>query len=213
MAKAADIVAGCCFLFAVLGAAVLLVVAFVFVIPLQVTVDEAYLGRLALAAPGNGTPASLAYDLSLVVVLHNHDWALSVRRTAPLDAELRFAGRPFARVRMAGAMDWDRIRRSTKAIYRFAVADEAALGSIAAAEFAREKASGVFSLELSITGRFRYQAHDHSHILSVICPLQLSISTPTMPAPFARAGQTSHMCKWRAPKVHALLDERAHDLG
>ncbi|TVU08879.1 hypothetical protein EJB05_42303, partial [Eragrostis curvula] len=190
MAKAADIVAGCCFLFAALGAAVLLVVAFVFVIPVEVTVDEAYLSRLALAAPGNGTPASLAYDLTLEVAVHNHDWALSVRRTAPLDAELRFAGRPFARVRMAGAADWDRIRRSTMAIYRVAVAGEAALvpalGSSAAEEFAWERASGVFHLELVVTGAFRFLAHSHSDSLRVICPLQLSISTPTMQAAFAR---------------------------
>ncbi|TVU08881.1 hypothetical protein EJB05_42305, partial [Eragrostis curvula] len=174
-----------CFVVGLLAVAGVLVMAFAVVVPVQVTVDEAYLGRLTLAGPGNGTPASLAYNLSLMVTVHNCNWAMSVRRTAPLDFELRFAGRPFTRFRLAGAADSDRIRRSTMATDSFSVAGEVALGRHGAAEFARERASGVFELELIVAGEFKYQAHFHSHSLRVICPLTLSISTPTLPAPFA----------------------------
>ncbi|TVU08866.1 hypothetical protein EJB05_42289, partial [Eragrostis curvula] len=171
-------------------AGLVLVMAFAIVFPVQVTVDEASLHHFALAAPGNGTPAfTLAYNVSLVVAVHNKNWAMRVRRTAPLDAELRFAGRPFVRVRLAGVADSDRIRPLKTAVYRVATADgntpPVALGRHAAAELARERAAGAFVLELVVTGELKYQAHPHARSLKVSCPLKLLLSTAPAPAAFA----------------------------
>ncbi|KAL6650265.1 hypothetical protein ACP70R_009190 [Stipagrostis hirtigluma subsp. patula] len=179
---------------ALVAAAVALVVtAFVIVTPVRVTVDDASLGRLELLSGGggggNGTSSQLAYDLALAVAVRNRGWALSVRRTALLDAELRFRGQTFARVRAA---DVDRawIDVGEKEVYRVAAAaDRSAplqLGSDGVAEFVRESVAGVFELELAINGEVKYEAHRRRHSVSVICPLRLSPSTATAPAAFTR---------------------------
>lgn len=67
--------------------------------PVEVTVDEASLGRLALATPASKGTALLSYNLSLAVAVHNPSWSTRAWRTSPLEAELRFRGRPFDRRR------------------------------------------------------------------------------------------------------------------
>ncbi|KAL6601735.1 hypothetical protein ACP70R_044955 [Stipagrostis hirtigluma subsp. patula] len=188
MARNKEIDLSCCGIFVTLMLAVMLVLAFAFVVPVRVTVDEATLGRLSLTTPRNGTaPASLAYDLSLAVALRNRNWAMAVWRTAPLVAELRFRGRPFARAGLAGA-GRDRIGAKRKEVYRVALAAESApvaLGRAAVAEFARASAAGVFELELAVAGEVRYEAHNRRS-LRVTCPLKLSLSAATAVAPFSR---------------------------
>ncbi|TVU08865.1 hypothetical protein EJB05_42288, partial [Eragrostis curvula] len=180
---------------AALALVAVLVAAFAFVVPVRVSVDEASLGRLALLAapPGtNGTGAaesSFSYDISLGVALRNPNWAMRAWRTGPLDAELRFRGIPFARARLASA-EWDRIRPRRREVYRVAAAATEsapmAIGSDGAAEFARERAAGVFEVELVASGEAKYEAHSRRHSFRVSCPLKLSLSTATAPAAFAR---------------------------
>ncbi|KAL6655214.1 hypothetical protein ACP70R_006040 [Stipagrostis hirtigluma subsp. patula] len=190
MARNEDTDLSCCGIIVTLTLAVVLVLAYAFVVPVRVTVDEATLGRLALTTPPprNGTaPASFAYDLSLAVALRNRNWAMAVWRTAPLVAELRFRGRPFARAGLAGA-GRDRIGAKRKEVYRVALAAESApvaLGRAGVAEFARASAAGVFELELAVAGEVRYEAHNRRS-LRVTCPLKLSLSTATAVAPFSR---------------------------
>ncbi|PUZ71591.1 hypothetical protein GQ55_2G325400 [Panicum hallii var. hallii] len=187
----------CCLLLAALALVALLVVAYAFIVPVRVTVDDAALGRLALAAPApssciNGTCArtgtAISYDLSVGVALHNHNWAMAVWRRGTLDAELRFRGRTFARARLAGA-GRDRIRALRMEVYRLAAAAESApvaLGPGAAAELARQSAAGVFELDLIVFGEVKYEAHTRRRAIRVTCPLRLSPSTATAPAAFAR---------------------------
>ncbi|KAK3129686.1 hypothetical protein QOZ80_6BG0483310 [Eleusine coracana subsp. coracana] len=114
-------------------------------------------------------------------------------RTGPLDLELRFHGILFARARLAGA-ERDQIRPRRREVYRAAAAAEGApvaLGSGGAAEFARERAAGVFDLELVVHGEARYEAHSHRRGFTATCPLKLSLSTSTAPAAFARVKCTS----------------------
>ncbi|KAL6655213.1 hypothetical protein ACP70R_006039 [Stipagrostis hirtigluma subsp. patula] len=173
---------------ATLALVAVLVAAFAVVSPVRVTVDEASLGRLALAAPSRNVTAALAYDLSLADVVRNTNWATAVWRTAPLDAELRFRGRPFARARLAGA-DRGRIRARRKEVYRVTVPAESApvaLGPDGAAEFARESAARVFELELAVAGEVKYEARFRRRSLRVSCPLKLSPSMATAAAAFTR---------------------------
>lgn len=180
----------CCLAVLLLAAGGVLIVGFAVVIPVLVTVDEATLGRLSLAAPGNnGTAAapSLSYDLALVVTVHNHNWLMHVRSTAPLVAELRFAGQAFHRGRLELEVILSRtyLHRVAKVSYRIrAAADAVALGSSGAAELAREEAAGLFELDLVVAGQFKYQAHFHRRGLRVSCPLTLALSTATHRAPF-----------------------------
>nr|TKW34193.1 hypothetical protein SEVIR_2G288700v2 [Setaria viridis] len=183
----------CCLLLVVLAVAALLVAAYAVVVPVRVTIDDAAHGRLALAAPasgtnGTGSAAAVSYDLSVAVVLHNHNWAMSVWRRGPLDAELRFRGRTIARARLAAA-GRGRIRPLKMEVYRLNTAAEGApveLGPDAAAELARERAAGVFDLELAVFLEVHYEAHPRRRAIRVTCPLRLSPSTATAPAAFAR---------------------------
>ncbi|KAL6601734.1 hypothetical protein ACP70R_044954 [Stipagrostis hirtigluma subsp. patula] len=132
---------------AALALVAVLVAAFAVVAPVRVTVDEASLGRLALAAPsrngtGDGT-AALAYDLSLAVSVRNPNWATAVWRTAPSSASA--GGRGLPRDGAAG--------------------------------FARDSAAGVFELELAVAGEVKYEARFRRRSLRVSCPLKLSPST------------------------------------
>ncbi|KAK3129689.1 hypothetical protein QOZ80_6BG0483350 [Eleusine coracana subsp. coracana] len=176
MAKPAGVKACICVIF-LLAVAWVLVLAFAFVHPVQVTVDEATLGVIALAAPatnstGNGTAAaaSPSYGVALVVSVYNPNWAMTVWRTAPLDAELRFAGRAFYHIEMAS---WHRISPQREWIHRFIAADDDndVLG----------RHGGVLKIEVVVTGQFKYAGHHHRRSLRVTCPLELAL-----PAPFTR---------------------------
>jgi hypothetical protein len=160
-------------------------------VPFRASVDEASLAGLALTgAPGNnGTPASLAYDLALVVALRINKQACGVSRAAPLDAELRFLGRPFARARMDGA-EWEAVGevRNKVLVYLQSWQGEnaRALRPDEVAAFARESAAGVFEVELVVAGEFKSPVRFGWCRISVSCPLRLSVSTAAAPAPFER---------------------------
>ncbi|KAK3129687.1 hypothetical protein QOZ80_6BG0483320 [Eleusine coracana subsp. coracana] len=183
-------VEACCLVLIMLAAAGLLIGAFAFVIPVVVTVDGATLGRLAVVDGNNNHTAAsslMTYDVAVVVAVHNHNWAMHVRPTAPLNVELRFAGRAFHRVQLE-SRGW--IHPFGRLVFRFrAAADEShplqELGSGAAAELAREisAAGKVIQIEVVITGQFKYEAHYHRRGLSVTCPLELALSSMATAAP------------------------------
>ncbi|TVU01135.1 hypothetical protein EJB05_53418, partial [Eragrostis curvula] len=132
--------------------------------PVEVTVEEATLGRLSLAAPaGYGAPAFLSYNLSLAVAVRNPNWAIRVWRTVPLDAAILLGRSPFALVRLAGAEERELIRPMGSAVYRAeAVAESVpvALGWDGVAEFdSWKRVAGLIRLELVVPGEVKYQAH------------------------------------------------------
>ncbi|KAI4977185.1 hypothetical protein ZWY2020_051058 [Hordeum vulgare] len=154
--------------------------------PVGVTVEDAALARLALA-DRNATATALAYDVSLAVAMHNHHWLRRAEHTAPLDAELLFAGARFARVGLVGAGAV--VRAGNMEVYHAVAAAEragVALGSAGVAEFVRESTAGVFQLELKVVGQVRYPPGRHLHRLDAICPLELALSTATSPATFRK---------------------------
>nr|TKW13602.1 hypothetical protein SEVIR_5G112700v2 [Setaria viridis] len=204
----------CCFLCCICGAkatcnlytflaalalAAVLVAAFAFALPVRATVTDASLARLDLITGGgtrNGgaTAASLAYNLSLTVVLRNPNWAMRAELAAPLDAELRFAGRRFDGDRLAEAGRRIPPRKSEEfRVLAVSSPRGVALGSggAAAAEFAKERASGVFELELKLSGVVRYRpVHlGRSRRLEATCPVKMLMA----PAPATTATLGTHL--------------------
>ncbi|WVZ83336.1 hypothetical protein U9M48_030496 [Paspalum notatum var. saurae] len=190
----------CCCAVTVLSALALaalvavLVVAYAVVFPVHVSVNDALLGRLALADAANGT-AQLAYDVALAVAVRNRNRAVGVRRTAPLDTELRFRGQTFARAWLAGA-EPGRIPAMATAVYRVAASADrgalpVALGDDGVAQFVRESVAGEFELELVVVGEVKYEGHPHRRGVRATCPLKLSLSTATAPAAFTRVKCTT----------------------
>jgi hypothetical protein len=168
-----------CVVPSILTVIVMLVAAYSVVLPLRITAEDASLSHLALAGP-NGT--ALAYNLSLTVGLFNPNWAMRAELTAPLEAELTFAGVRFDGSRLSDA--GRRIEIHETARFRVeaeAESAEAALGSDELAEFVKESAAGVFeSLELKLTGRLRYRpVHSGgTRRLEARCPLKMLMAPP-----------------------------------
>ena len=179
---------GCCcrinFACLFIGVALIcvLVPPFGVVYPVRAAVKDASVSRLALAG-ANGT--ALAYDLSLTVSLRNRNWAMRAEHSAPLDAELLFAGRRLEGARLADAGMWMDPRR-TEEFRMLAVSSSPgfALNGDEAAEFARETVAGVVEFELRLTGAFKYRpVHvGGSRRLDVKCPLKLPVAPPPSPS-------------------------------
>ncbi|CAL5082425.1 unnamed protein product [Urochloa decumbens] len=174
------------------------------VVPFITTVDEASLARMSLAAPvtaghngSTATPSSLSYDLALVVALRwYYRRAVGFSSAAPLEAELRFLGRPLGRrARLGGAEQAAATGYLSEMVYRLAfgpgvnATTTLALGPGEAAAFAAESAAGVFKLELVIAGEFESTVLSRSRWcgVRVTCPLRLSVSTPSVAAAVAPA--------------------------
>ncbi|GJN17385.1 hypothetical protein PR202_gb04447 [Eleusine coracana subsp. coracana] len=170
----------CCILIALVLIGVL-VPAYGVVSPVRAAVEDASLSRFALAN-ANGT--ALAYDLALTVALRNRNWAMRADHAAPLDAELRFAGRRLDGVRLADGTgeEWKRRSIDPHGREEFPVLAASAkegveLDGHALAEFARQSAVGVFEMELRLTGAFRYRpVHaGGSRRMDVTCPLKMVV--------------------------------------
>lgn len=159
-ACAADAICNWCTFLVALALAAVLVAAFGIALPVRTTVTDASLARLDLAA--SSSLSAVAYNLSLTVRLRNRNWAMRVETTAPLDAELRFAGRRFDGARLAdpgaripprGAEEFRVLAASSPGGALAALAG----GDTAAAELARQRAEGVFEMELRVVGEVRYR--------------------------------------------------------
>nr|CAB3476151.1 unnamed protein product [Digitaria exilis] len=194
-----------CNLYAFIAAVILtavLVAAFAFPLPVHATVTDASLSLLDLIAGGSvhnhnnggggGHHYSLAYNLSLAIVLTNPNWAMRAELTSPLDAELRFAGRRFDGARLAGA--GRRVPPDTAeefAVVAVSSPRGVALGAEAAREFARESSAGVFELELKLAGKVTYRPVNlgRSRRMELTCPVKMLM----VPAPASAARRTHLM--------------------
>ncbi|CAO2161183.1 unnamed protein product [Urochloa humidicola] len=176
---------------ATLAVAAVLIAAFAVALPVSATVTDASLAHLDLIIHPNGTNGtaspSLAYNLSLTVVLRNRNWAMRAELAAPLDAELRFAGRRLGggATRLAEAGMRIPPRRSEEfRVVAVSAPRGVALGGGGGAteEFERETAAGVFEIGVKLAGEFKYRpVHaGPSRRMDVTCPVNM------MMAPAAR---------------------------
>ncbi|KAL6627374.1 hypothetical protein ACP70R_031100 [Stipagrostis hirtigluma subsp. patula] len=171
--------------FAATALIAVLVAAFGVALPVRATVRDASLVRRDLAGVGGANGTALAYELELTVALRNRNWAMRAELAAPLDAELRFAGRRFDGARLAdagrsvgprGTVEFRVLASSSRGV---------ALGSDAAAEFARQRVAGVFEMELKLVGEVRYRpVHvGGGRSLEKTCPMKLLVARAPAPAP------------------------------
>ncbi|MBC2899820.1 hypothetical protein CFC21_112636 [Triticum aestivum] len=173
----------CAACLAVLAGAVLLAVllaAYGFIRHAEVTVRDASLTRLALAV----SPATaFAYNLSLTLTVRNKNWAMSVKNTKPLEAHYSFDGQSFERIRLAEE-GFTQPPDDTQ-VYHLVSGDDGryvALGNAGVAEFKAGNATGVFKVEVAVSGEVRYQAHYTKCKFEAKCPLVLQLAPPGTPA-------------------------------
>ncbi|EAZ39290.1 hypothetical protein OsJ_23725 [Oryza sativa Japonica Group] len=145
----------CLLLVAAVVLLAVLLAAYGFIRHVSITVESASLTRFNLSSPSEAT--ALAYNLSLTLAVRNKNWAMSIKNTKDLEAGYSFDG-----------------QRSDNAY--------AALGNAGVAEFKKENATGVFEVEVAVTGEVRYQAHYTKCKLAATCPLKLQLAPPGTPA-------------------------------
>jgi len=162
----------------VLAAAIILVFSFAFgyLRHVKITVDDASLTRMELVT----TPTTaLAYNLSLKLVIRNPNWAIAIKHDKPLDAAYSFDGQPFERVQVADKGEKQGPRKTV--VYHLASSSEGrgvALGNAGEAEFRKENATGVFEVEVAVTGKFKYTLRKTKCKMEATCPLKLQLAAP-----------------------------------
>uniref|UniRef100_A0A0E0E9M7 Uncharacterized protein n=1 Tax=Oryza meridionalis TaxID=40149 RepID=A0A0E0E9M7_9ORYZ len=153
-----------------------LISAFGFVRQPTFVVDDASLTRFNLSAAAS----SIAYNLTLTLVVHNRNWAMSVKNTKPMDAKYKFDGQPFERIHLADK--GDKLGPGKTVVHRLSSGSEGAivpaLGNAGAQEYRKESAKGTFEVEVKIAGEVRYTARLTKCKIEATCPLKLQLAPP-----------------------------------
>ncbi|CAN6203526.1 unnamed protein product [Urochloa humidicola] len=177
---------GCLILLAVL--AVLAVVAGVILIALifggplrhvRITVEDASLTRFSLITSPAPAATAIAYNLTVALTVRNPNWAIGIKHDKPLEAAYSFDGQPFERVQVADKGEKLGARKTV--VYRISSGSEgraAALGNAGEAEFRKENATGVFEVEVALTGKFKYTLRKTKCKIEATCPLKLQLVKP-----------------------------------
>ncbi|KAL6653187.1 hypothetical protein ACP70R_012112 [Stipagrostis hirtigluma subsp. patula] len=137
------------------------------------TVEAASLSRgPVLVAGANATAAAYLYDLSLTVAVRNPNVALRARHAAPLDAELRVAGRRFGgAVRLADAGKVLRPKETQE--YHVQAGSVRADGM---------KPGSALEVEVTLARELRYESiHRARKALVAVCQTMLPLPPPPPP--------------------------------
>ncbi|KAL6885482.1 hypothetical protein ACP4OV_010261 [Aristida adscensionis] len=168
---------------AIVAVAAVMIAAYGVVQPVRFTVRDVSAARVAPAG-ANGT--ALAYDAALTVAVSNVNWAMRTELAAPLDAELRLAGRRLAGAPLLPAAAAGEGRRRVvepweSGEFRVTAAGEREIAELAAAEWWESP------LELVLAGEVRYRpVHRGTYSLALRCPLKEQTAAP------AGAGMAVH---------------------
>uniref|UniRef100_A0A0D9WXA8 Uncharacterized protein n=1 Tax=Leersia perrieri TaxID=77586 RepID=A0A0D9WXA8_9ORYZ len=176
----------CAICLAVIAGVVLLAVllaAYGFIRHSSVTVESASLTRFNLSSPPT-SPTALAYNLSLTLTVRNKNWAMSIKNTKDLEARYSFDGQQFERVKLAGEGEKHPAGK-TRVYHLDSGAENAylALGNAGVVEFRKESTTGVFDVEVTVSGEVRYQAHYSKCKMEAKCPLKLQLALPGQAPP------------------------------
>lgn len=159
-----------------------LLAAYGFVRHAEVSVPEASLTRLTLL-DNTSQATAFAYNISLTLNIRNKNWAMAAKNTKPLDAEYNFDGQRFERARLAA--EGEKHPPGKTRVYHLASgADNAyvALGNAGVAEFRKQNATGVFEVEVVVSGEVKYTARYTKCKFEAKCPLKLQLAPPGTPA-------------------------------
>ncbi|KQK20235.1 NDR1/HIN1-like protein 10 [Brachypodium distachyon] len=179
--RARDNIKYCCICFAIVAVIVIfavLLAAYAFLLRVSITVEDASLTKFTvLTAPAT----AIAYNLSLVLMVKNPNWAMSIKNTEPFMAAYKFDGQQFDRVKVSDKGEKHGARKTK--VYRLTTGTDAdgefvSLGNAGVAEYEDEKKKGVFEVEVVLTGVFRYTARYTKCKIEATCPLKLQLVQP-----------------------------------
>ncbi|TVU39822.1 hypothetical protein EJB05_13262, partial [Eragrostis curvula] len=143
---------------------------------IKVTVDDASLTRFALIT----TPASeLAYNLSVTMKVRNPNWAIGIKHDEALMAAYSFDDQQFDRAQVADKGEKLGARKTV--VYRLVTNSDGqnvALGNAGEAEFKKQNATGIFEVQVKLTGKFKYKLRKTKCEFSAKCPLKIQLASP-----------------------------------
>nr|CAB3456216.1 unnamed protein product [Digitaria exilis] len=154
-----------------------LLAGFGFVRHVSISVTDASLTDFTLTT---SPVTSLSYNLSLTLVIHNPNWAMGLKNTKPLEASYKFDGQVFDRYELAG----EGVKHPPGKTRVFhlgggggggAPARPVVLGNAGEGEYRRESRTGVFEVEVDVTGEVRYTLRYTRCKIEASCPLKLQL--------------------------------------
>ncbi|GJN12177.1 hypothetical protein PR202_ga30432 [Eleusine coracana subsp. coracana] len=153
-----------------------LLAAYAVVRHIDVEVEDASLTRFDLVT---SPVTAFAYNLTLTLTIRNPNWAMSLKNTKPLEAAYKFDGQQFDRVGLAEKGDKHKPGKTrVYHLVRNSNSSFVVLGNAGETEYRKEKPTGVFEVEVAVTGEVRYTARYTKCKIEASCPLKLQLAPP-----------------------------------
>ncbi|KAM0908135.1 hypothetical protein ACQ4PT_015666 [Festuca glaucescens] len=152
--------------------------AFAVIHNVKANVEDARLDTFSLYT-SNHSSGFFAGNISVAVAVRNPNWAMSIEYTKPLVAAFVFFQRRLYNVTMVE--EGQKQRRFRTGVHLLHAAWEVpsyVLDTAALEEFKKQNATGVFDLEMRLTGDIKFLAHRKIRHLHLSCPLRLQVAPP-----------------------------------
>lgn len=163
---------------ALVAAAVVVGEAFAVIHDVKATVEDARLDTFAVHTT-NHSAAFFAGNISVAVAVRNPNWAMSMEYAKPLVAAFVFFQRRLYNVTVVE--EGQRRRRFRTRLHLVHAAWEVpsqVLDTAALEELEKQNATGVFDLEMRLSGEIKFLAHRKLRRLHLSCPLRLQVAPP-----------------------------------
>ncbi|CAL5013173.1 unnamed protein product [Urochloa decumbens] len=170
------------------------VAAFCIVRQPSITVEDAVLTTFNLSSYPE---VALSYNFTLNVRVRNHNWVMNMKFTEPLEATFEFDGNRFDRYQLANEGQKDPAGKSR--LYHVnitAVSAYEALGSAGVTAFKRQRAAGVFQIDVTVAGEVKYAPRPRKCKIKAACPVELQL------APTSAVGFRPLKCKLEDPEKY-----------
>lgn len=162
---------------ALVVAAVVVGEAFTVIHDVQAKVENVRLDTFALYTTNHTAGLFAGGNISVAVAVRNPNWAMSMEYTKPLVAAFVFFQR---RLHNASFVEEGRSqRRSSTRLHLLHAAWEVpsqVLDTAAMEEFEKQNATGVFDLEMRLSGEIKFLAHRKLRRMHLSCPLRLQVA-------------------------------------
>ncbi|CAM0958924.1 unnamed protein product [Alopecurus aequalis] len=147
----------------------------------EASIEDARLRSFAFSTTQTPNASFLAYNISVAISIHNPTW-LYAKLTKPLVAAVAFHDNRLLNVSVAGK--GHQYRPSKKEVHRLLESGEVpwdVLGATALEDFQGQNKTGVFNIEVRLSGELTYLGLDvigNKRSLGFSCPLSLQLAPP-----------------------------------
>ncbi|KAL6638216.1 hypothetical protein ACP70R_025788 [Stipagrostis hirtigluma subsp. patula] len=163
------------------GLLALLIIAFGVVYPPKATADDAVLQRFALSPGSPASNSTVSYNITATLSLRNPNIYRSIKYGA-VAAAFSYNGTRFDESATVPAFEGKARKTATVRITVGGVAKPIKLTEAGVKEFAADKDTGKFDVEVRLDTVMQYKGRKAQCPVAVICPLQLQLVDPDVAA-------------------------------